>query len=257
MSDFIHRLVPLEAEITRGDGRTVEAYAAVFDVPAEIRDHQGHYQEVIDRDAFTRVINRAKPQNGRDYWLTKVFYNHGMTLHGTPSESGSVPVGTTQHIEADSKGLLTVTRYGEDTFSQRILSAIKDKSITAQSFTGQIVRSNPNLSPGARHRPVRGGDLPVVRRLELGLTEYGPTPIPAYAGAEMVGVRSLYKLFPTAPGESEEDVVEDSEGNEDAASDEALVARADSPDAKPERSARQDQFQLALMAKLRARGITS
>jgi hypothetical protein len=28
-----------------------------------------------------------------------------------------------------------------------------------------------------------------VQRLELGLKEYGPTPFPAYQGAELVGVR--------------------------------------------------------------------
>jgi HK97 family phage prohead protease len=247
MSDFIHRLVPLEASIKPGDGRTVEAYAAVFESEAEIRDHQGHYREVIDPAAFSRVINRAKPQGGRDYWLTKVFYNHGMTLHGTPSEEGSVPVGRTEHIEADSKGLLTVTRYLDDPFSQKILGAIREGAITAQSFTGQIVRSSPTLTGRRQHMRTRDGELPLVRRLELGLTEYGPTPVPAYANAEVVGVRSLYQL-PAAPDDDE--LVEDSE-TEDAASDEALVA-ADSP---ARRSERQDQFQRRLEVALRARGI--
>ena len=31
-----------------GSGRLVEAYAAVFNVPAEIHDRYGHYNEVID-----------------------------------------------------------------------------------------------------------------------------------------------------------------------------------------------------------------
>ena len=37
---------------TGGDGRTVEAYAAVFDDPAEINDHEGHY---IEDDRPVRV----------------------------------------------------------------------------------------------------------------------------------------------------------------------------------------------------------
>ena len=265
MTEFIHRLVPLEATIKPGDGRTVEAYAAVFETEAEIRDHQGHYREVIDPGAFTRVINRAKPQGGRDYWLTKVFYNHGMTLHGTPSEEASVPVGRTEHIEVDSKGLLTVTRYLDDPFSQKILGAIREGAITAQSFTGQIVRSSPQLAGRRQHARTRDGQLPLVRRMELGLTEYGPTPVPAYANAEVVGVRSmplfqdlhaLRALLTAAPEDSEEEIVEDSVAD-DAASDEALVTEDDSPaEEVAARSVRPTPDQLRLMAKLRARGIT-
>src|SRR6266568_7666268 len=56
------RLYPLEdIHILRsadgGDGRTVEAYAAVFGEPAEIQDHEGHYVEVIDPSAFNRAID--------------------------------------------------------------------------------------------------------------------------------------------------------------------------------------------------------
>lgn len=41
------------------DGRTVAAYAAVFDTPAEIRDKHGHYVEVIDRAASTGSLPTA------------------------------------------------------------------------------------------------------------------------------------------------------------------------------------------------------
>jgi hypothetical protein len=51
---FFDRSYPLEGiEIVSrakgGDGRTVEAYASVFDVPTEIHDEHGHYIETIDR----------------------------------------------------------------------------------------------------------------------------------------------------------------------------------------------------------------
>ena len=39
----------------------VEAYAAVFDDPAEIVDHEGHYVEDIDRAAFNKVDRRRRP----------------------------------------------------------------------------------------------------------------------------------------------------------------------------------------------------
>jgi HK97 family phage prohead protease len=175
-----------------GDGRTVEAYAAVFDVEAEIQDFEGHYKEVIDRSAFDKVLARAQQPDGS--WRVGVFYNHGMTIHGTPSDRGSMPVGTPELIRADGRGLLTVTKYNKNPLAEEALEAIRTGSITAQSFTGRIIRSTPSLSRADRRR---GGYLPVdgrlqtVRRMELGLVEYGPTPMPAYADAAIVGVRML------------------------------------------------------------------
>ena len=196
---FLVRSFPLEVcEIVRGgDGRTVEAYAAVFDSEAEIRDGQGHYREVIDRSAFNRAVDKARPQGSRNYWLTRCFYNHGMTLHGTPSERFSVPLGVTQDVRVESRGLLTVTRYNKSELADEILEAIRSQAINGQSFTGRIVRSDPMLRPGQVYR-ARGGELPVVRRMELGLTEYGPTPTPYYADAEIVGVRAALAEISTA-----------------------------------------------------------
>ena len=53
MIDFT-RAYPLEDITIRsgGDGRTVEAYAAVFNTPQRIVDGSGQYMEVIDRAAF-------------------------------------------------------------------------------------------------------------------------------------------------------------------------------------------------------------
>ncbi len=169
-----------------GDGRTVEAFAAPFDQEAEITDHEGHYIEVIDRTAFNRAIDHAS-RSARS--PVRVMYNHGMTIHGTPAERFSIPIGVPLEIRADQRGLLTRTRYNETPLAQEILEAIRSGAITAQSFTGRIVRSDPQLRRGARYSPDTGGRLPTVRRMELGLREYGPTPFPAYSGAEILGVR--------------------------------------------------------------------
>ena len=168
-------------------GRLVEAYAAVFNQPAEIHDFEGHYTEEIDPAAFNKVladIGRSRAGLGK----VKVMYNHGMTIHGTPSERGSMPIGTPVDIRPEARGLLTVTRYSETSFADEVLENIRNGSITAQSFTGRIVRSDPQLRRGDKHRP-RSGQLTTVRRTELGLKEYGPTPFEAYSGAEIVGVR--------------------------------------------------------------------
>lgn len=179
------------------DGRTVEAYVAVFDSPAEIVDGQGHYMETIDRSAFNKAINDSRPQGSRQVWRTGVFYNHGMSLHGTPSDKFSVPLGSPLDIRVEDRGLLTVTRYNSTSVAEEILEAIRSGDITGHSFTGRIVRSNPERPPSRRgFQRSTAGSLPDVRRLELGLREYGPTPFPAYVDTAVVGIRSMLASLP-------------------------------------------------------------
>ena len=58
-----------------GDGRTVEAYAAVFMRPTEIWDQDGHYDEQIHPAAFENTLTQRR---------NSIFclYNHGKTLGG-------------------------------------------------------------------------------------------------------------------------------------------------------------------------------
>lgn len=161
------------------DGRTVEAYAAVFDSPSEIHDQHGHYMESIHRNAFDAVISAGVERIG-------VYYHHAMTLHGTPSDLGSVPLGSPVDVRADGRGLRTVTRYNKSQLADSVLEAIRNGDIRGYSFRGRIERSDPRRIPKARP----GHPLPNVTRLKLGLTEYGPTPVPAYADAAILAVRS-------------------------------------------------------------------
>jgi HK97 family phage prohead protease len=231
------RSFPLEdIHITRSaDGRTVEAYAAVFDTAAEIRDHEGHYNEVIDPRAFDQAISRARTGEA---WRVGVFYNHAMTMHGTPSDRGSVPIGTPVDIRPDGRGLLTVTRYNATPLAEEVLEAIKAGSITGQSFTGKIMRSDPALSRAQRRRGGyqvgMDGQLQTVRRTELGLQEYGPTPMPAYQGAAIMGVRA----FPIGTHPDEDQAAEP---------DESVPAAAAPADG--------NHFHRRIQAAMRARGI--
>jgi phage head maturation protease len=192
------RLYPLEnIEILRSEkdadghpGAIVEAYAAVFGEPAEIKDHEGHYIEEIDRTAFDTAIAFAERNAGGFAGNIKVLYNHGLTVQGTPAPEFQLPIGVPIDIKAETRGLLTRTRYdAEDPFVQRLLGKIRQGSISAQSFVGRIIRSDPSLRPGHQRRPDSAGSLPVVRRMKLGLREYGPVLWPAYTGAEILGVR--------------------------------------------------------------------
>jgi HK97 family phage prohead protease len=173
-----------------GDGRTVEAYATPFGVRTEITDVHGHYYEEIHRTAFNRQLGLGIDRVG-------VYYHHGMTLHGTPSDLGSVPIGSPVEIRADGKGLRTVTRYNRSPLADSVLASIENGDIKGYSFRGPVFKSTPARIPRARP----GAALPTVVRMELGLTEYGPTPSPAYADAAIVAVRSLlqHALASTTP----------------------------------------------------------
>jgi HK97 family phage prohead protease len=192
-SDMIVRSMQLDdLEIKRGafscercgkdaTGRMVDAYATVFNSSAEIADQHGHYHEVIDSAAFNMVLGRAK-----DMRNIGVYYHHGMTLHGTPSGEGAFPLGHPSAVRSDRHGLFTSTHYSTNDVGERALQLIKEGTLTGMSFQGRIYRSDPQRIPAQR----RGGPLPTVRRLQLGLREYGPTPSPAYAEAQVAAVRA-------------------------------------------------------------------
>ncbi|MGW5578721.1 HK97 family phage prohead protease [Micromonospora chokoriensis] len=186
-NEFLRTFALEDIQISRAhgsDGRTVEAYAAVFDSPVEVKDKHGHYMEVIDRSAFKRTLSHGINK-------VTVLYNHGMTMQGTPSDLGSVPIGRPLEIRADSKGLFTVTRYNKSEMADHVLEAIRNGDIRSQSFRGAIYRSSPD---GRVPRARAGQDLPTVVRHELGLMEYGPTPIPVYEGAAITAVRSVQEI---------------------------------------------------------------
>jgi HK97 family phage major capsid protein/HK97 family phage prohead protease len=190
----VQRYVPLDdiqivPRAKGGDGRTVVAYAAVFNTPTYIRDQDGEYEEQIAPEAF----NRSLAERGRSIG---VFYNHGRTLLGTPSEMASIPLGSpAEPPRADGKGLLTVSRYNTTDIARNVLDAIQNGDITGQSFTGVFLRSEPDDGPWFRSRD---GGLTLVTRQEIALIEYGPTPIPAYAEAAITGVRSKETAMPEA-----------------------------------------------------------
>jgi HK97 family phage prohead protease len=165
-----------------GTGRTVEAYAAVFNQPAEIVDFEGHYREQVSPIAFNQTIAR----NGGRF---PVFYNHGRTLMGTPSDAGSMPLGSSFEARADGKGLLTVSRYNSNPLADQTLEAIRNGDIRGMSWSGRIIAQDVK-TPRGGFRARSDGELTLVTRTEIALKEFGPTPFPAYAGADIVGVRS-------------------------------------------------------------------
>jgi hypothetical protein len=141
---------------TAKTGREVTAYAAVFNVPAEILDQDGHYMEELDPACSTGSISDSAPAGGRTNWRVGVFYNHGMTLHGTPSDRHSMPVGVPLEIKPDARGLLTSTMYHRSDFADEIVEGLESGAIPGYSFSGRFLRSTP-LIPRGGFRAERGG----------------------------------------------------------------------------------------------------
>jgi HK97 family phage prohead protease len=172
---FIERSIPLtDFEISRTDGRTVTAYAATFGDLYPVVDQFGDYDEEINRTAFNREL-------GRGIGHVSVFYNHGMTALGTPSDRNSSPIGTPLEIRPDGRGLLTVTRYAATPLGDEILELIRSEALRFQSFRGPVYAT-------ARRRTSAGRTI--LERTALGLKEYGPTAFPANDRAGIIAVRS-------------------------------------------------------------------
>jgi phage head maturation protease len=172
------RSVPLiDFEIERGgDGRTVVAFAATFDDPYEVVDFDGHYDEIINRAAFNRALGRGAGTGAQ------VLFNHGRTIAGTPSSEFSLPIAVPVEVKAETKGLLTRSRYLNTPLADQVLEMWREGAIRAQSFRGPIFRSAPPRSgPNGRL---------IIERLELGLVEYGPATFATNRGAELVAIRS-------------------------------------------------------------------
>jgi HK97 family phage prohead protease len=160
-----------------GGGRTVEAYMAVF-APrqGEVMDVDGHYLEENARGFMTKTL----ADKGLD---VPVFYSHGRTIDGFPSGELSIPIGRPEEIQADDKGIFTAVKYLDNPLADSILNGIKSRAIRGMSYSGMMLKST-------RRRAATRGGLPVITRHEVKLREFGPTALPSFDDAAIVGVRA-------------------------------------------------------------------
>lgn len=176
--DRCERFAPLEDVSVRSEGgeRYIDALAAVFNTPQEIRDRDGHYMEVIDPAAFNRTVE----QRGVDGF--QVMFNHGKTMYGTPSERYSMPYGVPVDIRPDAHGLVTTTRMLSTPLADEVYAGAAEGALRGQSFSGAFLATS-------KTKGMRGG-LPTFRRTEIAMREYGLTPFPFYQDAKVINVRA-------------------------------------------------------------------
>jgi HK97 family phage prohead protease len=240
---LIARSYPLADLVVRteGDGRTVDAYAAVFATPTEIRDFDGHYFEVIDRSAFDVTIRRGTK--------ISVLFNHGTDIYGNASDRFSMPIGTPESITADARGLRTVTRIAQTPLGDEVLELMRSGAIDGFSFSGKPLRSQ-------RVPAAKGDDLSTIVRQELALKEYGPAVFRAYDDARVLAMRSdeLAEHLAQLPSDQLEELVGvlRSRVSDPQSSDSASI---DDNTASPDRAAGEFDHQRRLLA-ARLRGLT-
>jgi HK97 family phage prohead protease len=159
-----------------GSGRVVESYFAVFQpVRSEVRDQDGHY---FEENART-LVNKTLQERGLNI---PVFYNHARTLDGTPTGELSIPIGTPLEINPDERGVFNAVDYLDNPLADSILNGIKRRAIRGMSYSGRFIKSVRSRPPGSR--------LPLIVRHEADLREFGPTALPQFPEAEVIGTRA-------------------------------------------------------------------
>ena len=93
---YVERSTRFDLADTSDDGFTMEGYGAVFGQATRIDSHEGRFDEVIDRGAFTKTLSERMPVLQFD--------------HGRDNATGSVPIGAITDIHADDHGLFVRAR---------------------------------------------------------------------------------------------------------------------------------------------------
>lgn len=162
--DLCVRSFGFELEV-RGDGRTLEGYAAVFNAPTTIRDLGGDFEETILPGAFSRSLKSRMPILQWD--------------HGKDPRVGTVPIGSIQHLGEDTRGLHVTARLFDNPVVEPVRQAIEAKAVKGMSFRFGVPAGGDEW-PTRDKRNVRDADV----------HELGPVAFPAY-DATSVSVRSL------------------------------------------------------------------
>jgi HK97 family phage prohead protease len=167
----LYRARPVDLEV-RGDGRTIHGIAMPFDAPAEIREGGWRFTETFRRGAFTKTITERSPQ------AVKSFAKHARA---------SLPIGRASLLREDALGLYAELRVSATSAGDEILELVRDGTLDALSIGFQPIKDRWS------------GSRDAVERLEVALLEVSVVDFPAFAGAQIAGVRSdEHRLSPEA-----------------------------------------------------------
>ncbi len=166
MSELIRRawspMVDLEVR-AEGDGRTVYGIAVPYDSPTEIREGGDEFTEVFRMGSFAQTINVGAER-------VKFLVNH--------DRIGRLPLGRAVSLREDPAGLVGEFRVSQTREGDEVLELIRDGVLDAFSI---------GFRP---QRDVWNAERTFVERTQVHLSEVSTVAFPAYAGAEIAGVRT-------------------------------------------------------------------
>jgi HK97 family phage prohead protease len=167
------RAFDFEPTATGGDGRTLDGYAAVYNVRARIRAQGGDFDEEILPGAFARSLAKRTPVL---QWE-----------HGLDPRVGRVPIGAIADIGEDRKGLRVHATLFDNEVVEPIRQAIAGGAVRGMSFRFEVPSGGDQWS--RRH-----GEVDLRRLADVDAPEVSPVVFPAY-DATTVSVRSILAQF--------------------------------------------------------------
>ena len=154
---------------SRGNGRTLEGYVAIFGATARIADHGGDFDEEIHRGAFDRSLKRSLPVMQFD--------------HGRDPRVGTVPIGVYDTFEPDDRGYFVRGQLLDNPVVEPVRQAIEARAIRGMSWRMMV-------TPKTGDKWTRRSGEPDKRDvLDADVPEAGPVVFPSY-DATSVSVRS-------------------------------------------------------------------
>lgn len=160
-------LTRADSDDVRGDGLTLEGYAAVFNTPTRIDSWEGRFDEIIAPGAFKKTLSERGDRVVLQF------------DHGQHPLIGSLPIGAIEELREDARGLFVRARLFDNDAMLPIRQAIEAEAIKGMSFRFSVMAEEWDDE----------GDVDVRTIREVRLYEIGPVVFPAYEGTT-VGVRA-------------------------------------------------------------------
>jgi HK97 family phage prohead protease len=168
----------LQLEST-GNGRTLTGLAVPYGQLAEIKDIRGHYQEMINRGAFTDALSSSRP---------KMFFEHGQDLR-----TGKTPIGHFDQVWEEADGV----HVKGELFDNELVRPLADAVRAGELRNWSVHFQTPEKGNWDVWTRTKGWDIRTVNKAllpEISLVNSGAYPT-------TMSVRSSFDQLPDFTGQ--------------------------------------------------------
>jgi HK97 family phage prohead protease len=160
-------------------GRSVTAYASVFNYPIDSGSRNHTQTTFVRPGAFTKTLNESRER-------IQVMVNHGMS-----SRYGMDPVATLTDAREDGHGLKVSFDIVADPFFDPLVAQIQQRAFRAMSIQFETTKESFNEDRTERNLE------------EIALWELGPVSFPANEAATIASMHSIKDFIQAEPLEDE------------------------------------------------------